>query len=103
MHFGFKNTEASYQRAMVSMFHDMIHDLVEVYVDDILAKSRRKDYHFSNLRKKFQQMREFKLKLNPQKCAFGVSLGKLLRFIVSRREIEVHPKKVLDFFDMPSP
>ena len=55
MHFGLKNTRATYQRAMVSMFHDMIHDIVKVYVDEIITKSRKKDDHISHLRKIFQK------------------------------------------------
>ena len=65
MPFGLKNAGVTYQRAMVSMFHDMIHDSVEVHVDEILAKSITKYDHISNLRNIFQRMREYKLKLKP--------------------------------------
>jgi len=65
MPFGLRNASATYQISMVNMFHDMIHDSVEVYVDDILAKSITKNDHISDLRKCFQRMREYKLKLKP--------------------------------------
>lgn len=68
---------------MVNMFHDMIHDYVKVYVDDILSKSTTKYNHLANLRNMFQWMREYKLKLKSQKCTFGVSSRKLLGFIIS--------------------
>jgi len=79
----------------------MIHDNVEVYVDDILSKSTTKNDQISYLRKIFHRMREYKLKLKPHKCAFAVSSGKLLGFIFSRRGIEVDPKKVSSIVDFP--
>lgn len=79
---------------MVRMVHDMIHDSIKVYVGNSLAKFISKDGHILDLRKKFQQMREYKLKLKPQKCAFGFSLSKLLGCIMSWRGIEVDPKKL---------
>ena len=94
MPFGLKDAGATYQRAMVSMFHDMIHESVDMYVDDILPKYITKYDHISYLRNIFQRMIDYKLKLKPQKCAFGVSSSKLLSFIVSRTSIEVDPKKV---------
>jgi len=54
MSFGLKNVGATYQRAMVTLFHDMIQKEIEVYVDDMIAKSRTKDEHIVNLRKLFE-------------------------------------------------
>ena len=68
MPFGLKNAGATYQRAMVTLFHDMMHKVIEVYVDDMIAKSQGKDDHVVNLRKLFERLRKFQLKLNPAKC-----------------------------------
>ena len=94
MPFGLKNAEAAYQRAMVTLFHDMMHKEIEVYVDDVIAKSRENESHIENLRKLFKRLRKFHLKLNPTKCTFDATSGKLLGFIVSRKGIEVDPDKI---------
>ena len=94
MPFGLKNVGATYQRAMVMLFHDMMHKEIEVYVDDLIAKSRENENHAENFRKLFKRLRKFQLKLNPAKCTFGVTFIKLLGFIVSRKGIEVDPDKI---------
>jgi len=71
-------------RAMTTIFHDMIHKAIEVYMDDIIIKSRKAADHMEYLRKFFNRLRRYNLKLNPAKCAYGVPAGKLLGFIVSR-------------------
>jgi hypothetical protein len=81
----------------------MIHEEIEVYVDDMIAKSRTEEDHLVNLRKLFVRLRKFKLHLNPAKCTFGVRSGKLLVFIVSQKGIEVDPDKVRAIQDMPAP
>ena len=93
MPFGLKNAGATYQRAMVILFHDMMHQEVEVYVDDILAKSKKEEDHVEVLRRLFERLQKYQLKLNPTKCSFGVKTGKLLGFIVSDRGIKVDPDK----------
>ena len=72
MLFGLKNTGATYQRPMNAIFHDMIGHHVEVYIYDIIIKSKKAVNHVEHLRKIFQRMRAHCLKLNPFKCAFGV-------------------------------
>ena len=57
-------------KAMVTLFHDMMHKEIEVYVDDMIAKSQGEDEHVVNLRKLFERLRKFQLKLNPTKCTF---------------------------------
>ena len=84
MPFGLKNAGATYQQAMVTLFHDMIHKEVEVYVDDMIAKSQTEEEHLVHLKKLFDRLRKFRLRLNPNKCTFGVRSGKLLGFIVSQ-------------------
>jgi hypothetical protein len=103
MPFGLKNAGATYQRAMTTLFHDMMHKEIEVYVDDMITKSRTEDEHVEHLLKLFQHLRKYKLRLNPNKCTFGVRSGKLLGFIVSERGIEVDPAKVKAIQEMPAP
>src|SRR5262249_29474657 len=83
MAFGLKNAVATYQRAMMDIFHDMMHVHNELYVDDILVKSRTREGHAEVLRTLLQRSKEHQLKMNPKKCIFGVSSGKLLGFIIS--------------------
>jgi hypothetical protein len=87
MPFGLKNTGATYQRAMVTLFYDMMHKEIKVYVDDMIAKSKKGEDHVEVLRKLFERLRKYELRLNPAKCSFGVKLGKLLGFVVSDRGI----------------
>ncbi|XP_052312616.1 uncharacterized protein LOC112328848 [Populus trichocarpa] len=103
MPFGLKNAGATYQRAMVTLFHDMMHKEIEVYVDDMIAKSKRGEDHVEVLRKLFERLRKYELRLNPAKCSFGVKSGKLLGFVVSDRGIEVDPDKVRVIQAMSSP
>ncbi|KAK8705215.1 hypothetical protein V6N13_048821 [Hibiscus sabdariffa] len=103
MPFGLKNAGATYQRAMVTLFHDMMHKEMEVYVDDMIVKSQTENEHINNLRKLFQRLRKYQLKLNPAKCTFAVMSGKLLGFVVSRKGIEIDPDKVKAIRDLPSP
>ncbi|KAG5227324.1 Integrase, catalytic core [Salix suchowensis] len=84
MPFGLKNAGATYQRAMVTLFHDMMHKEIEVYVDDMIAKSGEGENHVQVLRKLFERLRKYKLRLNPAKCSFGVKSGKLLGFVTER-------------------
>ena len=101
--FGLKNVGATYQRAMTTLFHDMMHKEIEVYVDDMIAKSKTEEDHVEYLSKLFQRLRKYKLRLNPNKCTFGVRSGKLLGFIVSQKGIEVDPDKVKAIQEMPAP
>ncbi|OVA14986.1 GHMP kinase N-terminal domain [Macleaya cordata] len=73
MPFGLKNAGATYQRAMTTLFHDMIHKEIEVYVDDIIAKSEKREDHIGVLTKLFSRLRKYQLRLNPNKCFSGAS------------------------------
>ena len=103
MSFGLKNVGATYQRAMVALFHDMMHKEIEVYVDDMIAKFRTEEEHLVNLWKLFERLRKYQLRLNPAKCTFEVKSGKLLGFAVSQKGIEVDPEKVKAILEMPEP
>jgi hypothetical protein len=103
MPFGLKNAGATYQRPMTAMFHDMMHKEIEDYVDDIVVKSKKKEDHLRILRKVFDRCRLYKLKMNPLKCAFGVSAGKFLGFLVHNRGIDVDPAKASVIATMKAP
>ena len=76
---------------------------MEVYIDDKLVKSTIAGIHIAHLSEAFQILRNYNMKLNPAKCAFGVSAGKFLGFIVNHRGIEANPDKIKAVLDMPSP
>ena len=103
MPFGFKNVGAVYQRVMVALFYDIIHHEIEVYVDDMIARSQTEEEHLGHLQKLFARLKEYKLRLNPSKCTFGVRSGKLLGFIVSNKGIEVDLAKVKAIQEIPAP
>ncbi|XP_026450673.1 uncharacterized protein LOC113350766 [Papaver somniferum] len=88
MPFGFKNTGATYQRSMKTIFHDVMHKQVEDYVDDVVVKSKARASYLEVMRQVFGRCREYKLKMNPLKCAFGVSSGKFLGFLVTAEGIK---------------
>ncbi|XP_028060408.1 uncharacterized protein LOC114264016 [Camellia sinensis] len=101
MSFGLKNAGATYQRAMSVIFGDMLHDTIECYVDDLVVKTKEKENHVEDLRKIFERLRRYKLKMNPLKCAFGVSSGKFLGLVVRNKGIEIDPTKIKAIAEMP--
>ena len=74
--FGLKNARTTYQRMMTRMFRDMIGHMVEVYIDDMVVKSKQKAQHIEDLRGVFEVLWQHKLRLNANKCAFGMGAGK---------------------------
>ncbi|WKA12965.1 hypothetical protein VitviT2T_030306 [Vitis vinifera] len=103
MPFELKNVEATYQKAATTLFHDMMHRNVEVYVDDMIVKSRDRADHLAALERFFEKIRQFKLRLNPKKCTFGVTSRKLLGYMVGERGIEAYSNKIRAILDMPAP
>src|SRR5579883_3287467 len=95
MTFGLKNAGATYQRAMNYIFHELIGKIVEIYIDDVVVKSEGYQEHLADLRKTLECTRKHGLKMNPNKCAFGVSAGKFLGFMVHERGIKVSQKIVI--------
>jgi hypothetical protein len=89
MTFALKNAGATYQRVMNYIYHDLIGKLVEIYIDDVVVKSTLTGGHLEDLRQVLEQTRRFRLKMNPKKCAFGVSAGQILGFLVHERGIEI--------------
>ena len=94
MPFRLKNAGATYQRLMNKMFAHQIGRNVQVYVENMLVKRLQEDDHLGDLQETFDTLRTYNMKLNPIKCAFGVTAGKFLGFMVSHRGIEVNPEKV---------
>ena len=92
---------ATYQRMAIALLHDMMHNEVEVYVDGMIMKSKDEEGHIANLRKFFERIKEYRMRLNPQKCTFGVTAGKLLGFLVSDRGMEVDPSKIKAILEIP--
>jgi hypothetical protein len=94
MSFGLRNAGATYQRCMQHVFGDHIGRTIEADVDDIVVKTRKADDLVGNLGIAFGCLRANGVKLNPEKCVFGVPRGMLLGYIVSQRGIEANPEKV---------
>ncbi|KAK8948574.1 hypothetical protein KSP39_PZI005171 [Platanthera zijinensis] len=103
MPFGLKNAGATYQRLMNKVFNDLIGKTMEVYVDDMLVKSIRREDHVEDLEKCFKILRQYGMRLNPSKCAFRVTSGKFLGFMVTQRGIEANPKKIKALEEMSQP
>ena len=102
MPFGLKNVGATYQRLMNKMFTCQIGRNVQVYVDDMLVKSIWEDDHLDDFKETFDTLRSYNIKLNPNKCAFGVITRKFLGFLVSQRGIRVNPNKVKAIMELTS-
>ena len=100
MPFAPKNAGATYQRCMLKCFRDLIGQTVEAYIDDIVVKSKRADQVVTDLERTFAKLQANGIKLNPEKCVFGVSRGMLLGFIISKRNIKTNPKKILAIMRM---
>jgi hypothetical protein len=94
MSYGLKNALPTFVQAMSKTFGDLIRDKVEVYIDDIVVKTKRGSTLVEVLTLVFDKLWATRTKLNPDKCVFGISAGKLLGFLVSYRGIEANPEKI---------
>src|SRR4051812_38505311 len=103
MPFGLKNAGATYQHMMQKCLIWKIDRNVEVYVDDIVIKSAERNISLADLAETFQSLRAYNIKLNPEKCVFGVPAGKLIGFMVSKRGIEANPEKIAAIQKMKPP
>ncbi|TYK19133.1 uncharacterized protein E5676_scaffold522G00550 [Cucumis melo var. makuwa] len=103
MPFGLKSAGATYRRAMQKVFDDMLYKYVESYVDDLVVKSKRRQDLLKDLKVMFNRLQKYQLKMNPLKCAFSVTSGKFLSFIVRRRRIEIDPSNIDVIQKMPRP
>ncbi|KAI5339406.1 hypothetical protein L3X38_018678 [Prunus dulcis] len=90
--FGLKNAGATYQRLVNKIFAGYIGNIIEVYVDDMLVKSRTAEEHLHNLSIMFGILKDYRMRLNPKKCSFGVYSEKFIGFMISQRGIEANPE-----------
>ena len=88
---------------MNKVFCNQIRDMLEVYMDDMIVKSRVDTDHAARLREVFAQARQCKIRFNPEKCTFGVKAGKFLSFYLTKQGIEANPNKCRAFSGLPTP
>ena len=103
MPFKLKNAGATYQRLVTKMFRSLLGSTMEVYIDDMMVKSKQHQDHVTHLQHVFDILRKYGMKLNPLKCAFGVSAGKFLGFMVTQRGIEANPLQLKAILQSPAP
>ena len=94
MPFGLKNAGSTYQRMMTKMFKPQLGKNIEVYIDNMVVKSKVVSEHIGDLENIFEVLRKHKLRLNASKCSFGVGSGKFLGYMVTHHGIEVNPDQV---------
>jgi hypothetical protein len=103
MSFGLKNDGATNQRAIQTCFKRQLNKNVEAYVDDMVVKTKNSNTLIDDPEETFASPREYRWKLNPNKCVFGVPSGKLLGFIIGQRGIEANPEKISAITSMKAP
>ena len=94
MPFGLKNAGSTYQRMMTKMFEPQLGKNVEVYIDDMVVKSKLVSEHLADLTSIFEILREHKQRLNTSKCSFGVGSGNFLGYMVTHRGIEMNSDQI---------
>jgi hypothetical protein len=100
---GLKNAGGSFSRMTAKVLHPQIGRNVLTYVDDIIVKSTKQEHHIADLQETFTNFRQAGLKLNPEKCVFGVKKGKFLGCLVSTKGIEANPNKIKAILWMEPP
>ena len=103
MPFGLKNAGSTYQRMMTRIFESQLGKSIEVYIDDMVVKSKVVSEHVTNLGSIFETLRKHRLRLNASKCSFGVGSGKFLGYMVIHRGIEVNPDQIKAISSLQSP
>ena len=103
MPFGLKNAGSIYQRMMTRMFESQLGKSIEIYVDDMVVKSKVVFEHLGDLSSTFNVLRKQKLRLNASKCSFGVGLGKFLGYMVTHKGIEINPDQIKAINDLKPP
>ena len=94
MSFGLKNAKSTYQRMMTRIFELQMGKIIEVYIDNMVVKSKLVFNHIRDLGDVFEILRKYRLRLNASKCSFGVGSGKFLGYMVTHRGIEVIPDQI---------
>ena len=100
MSFGLKNAGSTYQRMMTRMFEPQLSKDIEIYVDDMVVKSKMVTEHLKDLSDIFDILRRHKLRLNASKCSFGMGSGKFLGYMVTHRGIKVNPDQIKAINDL---
>ena len=103
MTFGLKNAGSTYQRMMTRMFEPQLGKVIEVYIDDMIVKSKMVSEHVRDLEVIFGILREHKLCLNASKCSFGIGSGKFLGYMVTHRGIEVSLDQIKAINNLQAP
>jgi len=103
MPFGLKNAGATFQQIVNKVFNDLIGDTIKVYMDDMLVKSVQRMEHLQHLDKAFNLLKQYKVKLNPENCTFGVASGKFLGYLITQRGIKVDLDQISAIMNMKSP
>jgi hypothetical protein len=104
MPFGLKNTGATYQQTMQQCLQEQIGQNMHAYLDDVVVKTKQSGTLLDDLKETFANLRRYRMKLNPEKCTFGVPAGQLLGYIVSQRGIEANPSKIkaIEALELPT-
>ena len=103
MPFGLKNAGSTYQRMVAKMFKNQLRRNMEAYINDMLVKSKAIEDHLTNLVETFETLWKHHLKLNASKCAFGISSGKFLGYLVTHQGIEVNLDQIVALQNLKSP
>ena len=103
MPFRLKNVESTYQMMITRMFESQLNKNIEVYIDDMVVKSKAEAKHMNDLRSIFEVLRKHKLRLNAFKCSFGISSSKFLGYMVTHRRIEVNLDQIKAINDLQPP
>ncbi|GMP50878.1 hypothetical protein CsSME_00017309 [Camellia sinensis var. sinensis] len=103
MPFGLKNAGPTYQRLVTKMFKHLIGKTVEVYIDDMVVKTKESKGHLADLKEVFDILKTYRLQLNASKCAFGVGSGKFLGYLVTRKGIEASSDQIKAILELQSP
>ena len=101
--FGLKNAGAMYQKLVNRMFKELIVDTMEVYIDNMLVKSLKATNYITHLERTFSILCQYRMMMNPSKCISGVSLGKFLGFLVTKRGIEANSDQIQTLLMINSP
>jgi hypothetical protein len=100
---GLKNVGSTFSRLTKTVLKSQVGRNIFTYVDDIVVASKNKEDHLPDLAETFANMRDARLRLNPEKCVFGVCQGKILGYLVSHRGIEANPTKIQAITNMTPP
>ena len=103
MPFGLKNVGSTYQRMITRMFESLLGKNIEIYIDDMVVKSKVVSEHLGDLRVIFEILKSYKLCLNASKCSFGVGSGKFLTYMVTHKGIEVNPEQIKAINNLRTP